>query len=64
MQVFLEILQPVLHYSMHFLLPGLLGYIFFRKQWKYVRIIMIATMLVDIDHLRATPIFDPDRCSI
>lgn len=25
---------------------------------------MICTMLVDIDHLRATPIFDPGRCSI
>lgn len=25
---------------------------------------MIATMLVDLDHLFADPIFDPDRCSI
>jgi hypothetical protein len=25
---------------------------------------MIATMLVDIDHLLATPIYDPARCSI
>lgn len=25
---------------------------------------MIATMLVDIDHLLATPIYDPGRCSI
>lgn len=25
---------------------------------------MIATMLVDLDHLIADPIFDPDRCSI
>lgn len=25
---------------------------------------MIATMLVDIDHLLATPIYDPMRCSI
>lgn len=25
---------------------------------------MIATMLVDLDHLLADPIFDPDRCSI
>ena len=25
---------------------------------------MIATMLVDIDHLLATPMFDPHRCSI
>ena len=25
---------------------------------------MIATMVVDIDHLLATPIYDPMRCSI
>ncbi len=25
---------------------------------------MIATMLVDLDHLLATPIFEPGRCSI
>ena len=25
---------------------------------------MMATMLVDIDHLFATPIYDPGRCSI
>ena len=25
---------------------------------------MVATMLVDLDHLLADPIFDPDRCSI
>lgn len=25
---------------------------------------MLATMLVDLDHLFATPLFDPDRCSI
>lgn len=26
--------------------------------------IFLATMLVDLDHLLATPIFDPNRCSI
>ena len=25
---------------------------------------MMATMLVDVDHLLATPIYDPTRCSI
>jgi hypothetical protein len=25
---------------------------------------MLLTMLVDLDHLFTTPIFDPDRCSI
>ena len=25
---------------------------------------MVSTMLVDLDHLLATPIYDPNRCSI
>jgi len=25
---------------------------------------MVLTLLIDIDHLLATPIFDPNRCSI
>lgn len=25
---------------------------------------MLTTMLIDLDHLLANPVFDPDRCSI
>jgi predicted cobalt transporter CbtA len=57
-------LQPIVHYSLHFLGPGLIAYLFFRKEWKRAWLIMIATMLIDLDHLLATPIFDPGRCSI
>jgi len=50
---------------MHFLAPGLLALIFFRKEWKRAWLIMIATMLVDLDHLLAYPdIFMEGRCSI
>jgi hypothetical protein len=37
---------------------------FFRNIWKKAWLIMLATMLVDLDHLFANPIFDPTRCSI
>ena len=57
-------LQTVVHYSLHLLVPGLIAYIFFRKEWKKAWLIMLATMLIDVDHLLATPIFDPNRCSI
>lgn len=60
----LQYLQPLVHYSLHFLVPGLLAYLFFREQWKRAWLIMIGTMLVDLDHLLSTPIFDPGRCSI
>lgn len=49
---------------MHFLIPGIIAYVFFRKQWKKAWIIFALTMLVDVDHLLATPLFDPNRCSI
>lgn len=57
-------LQTLVHYTLHLLVPGLIAYIFFRKEWKKAWLIMLATMLVDVDHLLATPLFDPNRCSI
>ncbi len=59
-----EILQLSIHYGLHFLFPGLIAWIFFKKVWIKAWLIMIATMLVDLDHLFAYPVFDPDRCSI
>ena len=60
----LKILQPVVHYSLHLLFPALIALVFFRKEWKKAWLIMLLTMLVDLDHLLANPIFDPNRCSI
>ncbi|MBY0309738.1 hypothetical protein K2Q16_01150 [Patescibacteria group bacterium] len=57
-------LQAVIHYSLHFVAPGLLAWVLFNEQWHIAWTIMIATMLVDLDHLLARPIFDPNRCSI
>ena len=57
-------LQTIIHYSLHFLFPAILAWLLFKKDWKMAWMIMIATMLVDIDHLLATPMFDPNRCSI
>jgi len=52
------------HILLHFLVPAILVSIFFRKRWLLVYLMMMATMLVDLDHLLATPIYDPSRCSI
>jgi len=35
-----------------------------KNQWLKVYAIMMLTMLVDLDHLLATPIYDALRCSI
>lgn len=57
-------MQQIVHYGIHFLLPLLVAILFFKNNWKYAYLIMIAGMLIDLDHLLATPIFDPNRCSI
>lgn len=56
--------QQVLHYSLHLLAPGLIAWLFFRPHWKKAYFILLGTMLIDLDHLLANPIFDPTRCSI
>lgn len=54
----------VLHLVLHAAVPGAVALLFFRPQWKRAWLIMLATMLVDLDHLLADPIYDPSRCSI
>jgi hypothetical protein len=54
----------MLHIGLHFLVPAILAGLFFRKNWQIAYLVMISTMLVDIDHLLAIPIYAPDRCSI
>ena len=52
------------HITLHFIVPALVIAIFYRKKWQLNYVIIMATMLVDLDHLLATPIYDPLRCSI
>ena len=52
------------HLLLHFFVPGVIAGVFYRSQWRKAYIAMIATMLVDIDHLFSSPIFDHNRCSI
>ena len=56
--------QPILHYGIHLIIPFIVAFIFFKSNWKYAYLIMISTMFIDLDHLLALPIFDPNRCSI
>ena len=57
-------LQSVLHYSIHLGLPLAVALIFFKNYWEAAYLIMLAGLLIDLDHLVATPIFDANRCSI
>ena len=54
----------MIHIALHFIIPLLIALVFYRNQWRSTTMIMFATMLVDVDHLLAVPIYDPNRCSI
>ena len=54
----------MIHILLHFVVPVCVALLFFRKEWKTSALWMISTMIVDIDHLLADPIYDPNRCSI
>jgi len=57
-------MRPVVHMALHLLLPYLAARMLFPDQWKRAWIIMVATMVIDLDHLLADPIYDPNRCGI
>lgn len=57
-------LQTFTHYGCHIFIPLIVALIWFKSNWKIAYIIMLSGMWIDIDHLLATPIFDPNRCSI
>lgn len=53
-----------IHYGLHFVVPFFIAFFLFKKEWKTVYLIFLLSMLVDADHLLATPIFEKNRCSI
>ncbi|UTA46972.1 DUF6122 family protein [Simiduia sp. 21SJ11W-1] len=52
------------HILLHFLVPLLIARVCARAHWRNALVWMLLAMLVDLDHLLATPLYDPDRCSI
>jgi hypothetical protein len=56
--------RSIAHLVLHVAVPLAVALLFFRKRWRRAFLIMIATMIVDADHLLASPLYDPGRCSI
>lgn len=54
----------MVHLALHLAVPAALAGIFYRQRWLYAFAIMMAGMLIDLDHLLASPIYDPGRCSV
>lgn len=57
-------LRFLVHYGIHFIVPIAVGLLFFKRNQLKVIVILLAGIVIDIDHLFATPVFDPNRCSI
>ena len=58
----------VIHLALHVLVPLAVALVAARR-WPdrrvgYLFAMMMLSMVIDVDHLLATPIFDPERCSV
>jgi Family of unknown function (DUF6122) len=54
----------VIHIALHVAVPLLVAFWFYRPRWHHTAMVLLATMVVDLDHLLAQPIYDAQRCSI
>ncbi len=62
-------MRAILHIAAHFLVPAAVApwmtrWLELPRKWNYYWLILVSTMLIDLDHLLADPIYSPDRCSI
>lgn len=57
-------LRFCIHYGIHFIVPIAIGFFFFKENRIKFILLLFAGILIDVDHLLANPIFDPNRCSI
>ena len=57
-------LKSIIHYFLHLIFPVFIALVFYKDKWKKTYLILLATMLVDLDHLFADPVFDPERASV
>jgi len=49
---------------LHFLVPAAVVAVFYRASWRRSYLLMLAGLAIDLDHLLASPVYDPGRCSI
>jgi hypothetical protein len=66
MSDFLELFDTkfIIHIILHVAVPLAVAWLFYRDDFRRASLIMLAGLLIDLDHLIADPIMDPDRCSI
>ena len=52
------------HLVLHVLMPTVVAGVFYRDKFLRVWLTLLATMVIDLDHLLADPVYDAGRCSI
>lgn len=57
-------LRANLHLVLHVVVPAAVAFRLYRGRFLNAWLIMMATTLVDLDHLLADPVYDPARCSL
>ena len=56
--------RATVHILLHVAVPCLVSRLAFRQSFWRAWAVMMVVMIVDLDHLLADPVFDPNRCSI
>ena len=56
--------MAILHILLHFAIPATVAGVVYRDKWLTSWLVMMSAMIIDLDHLLANPIFDPNRCGI
>ncbi len=57
-------LRFAIHYGIHFIVPIFIALFFYKKNKTFAIIVLLAGIVIDVDHFFANPVFDPMRCSI
>ncbi|WP_018477561.1 DUF6122 family protein [Pontibacter roseus] len=52
------------HLFLHVAVPLAVAGLFFRPEFRRASLLLLAGILIDVDHVLANPIVDPDRCSV
>jgi hypothetical protein len=60
----IEVFRHLVHFSFHLAVPFAFARLIWKENWWKAGLIMVSTMLIDLDHLAADPIYDSGRCSI
>lgn len=57
-------LRPLIHIALHVIVPLAVARLFFRWRFLLAATLLLSANGIDVDHLLAEPIYDPNRCSI